>query len=266
MTFVPSELTGVWRRELITAPGFRDETTQVYWLQTRSWYADLRVPADRPLADVSSLGGYGVEDLARLARIQGFGGELTASADVCLWRRDLDFQPPGPIPDEGAYEIDGDVMIERGVHAEYEEVWRKAPGSDGPTAAFELVDDGAAPGRRGLLVVAGDHFICVLDRIGQPPQGASLSALAAEPGFDRAVLDMPICYGRVSGGWSVELASLPWLEGAPLWGHGVARLDQGGARLNWSLPQGERVFQLLDASVAEPQALAALLQLDGVSA
>lgn len=266
MSFVPLELTGVWRRELITAPGFRDEATQVYWLQTRSWYADLRVPADRPVARARSLDAYGKEDLARLALVQGFAGELTASADVCLWRRDLDFQPPGPIPDEGTYEIVGDVMIERGVHAEYEEIWRKVPGSDGPAAAFELTGDSAAPGRRGLLVVAGDHFMCVLDRVSGPPQGASLSAVAAEPGFDRTVFDMPICYGRVSGGWNVELASLPWLEGAPLWGNGVARFDEGGARLNWSFPEGERVFRLLDASAAEPEGLAALLQLDGVPA
>ena len=48
---VPPELTGLWRRELITTPHLSDSTTQVVWLQTSSWYVDLRVPEDTPAAD-----------------------------------------------------------------------------------------------------------------------------------------------------------------------------------------------------------------------
>lgn len=260
MSFVPPELTGLWRRELITGPGLRDDTTQVVWLQTRSWYADLRVPADRPLTRSQDLGQYGPEDLARLLQVQGFAGELAVTEDRCLWRRDLDFQPPGPLPDEGTYDIQGEVMIERGVHAEYEEVWRKAPDSKGAMFAFELVSDSAAPGRKGLLVVAGDHFMCVLDRLGPKLQGASLASLAADPDFDRSVLDMPICYGRISSGWRVALSSLPWLEGSPLWGGGTARFEPRDGRLRWRHARGERLFHLLDPPGAEAGAMPAWLQ------
>lgn len=256
MSVVPPELVGLWRRELITAPGMRDDTTQVVWLQTSSWYADLRVPAERPLTSSRDLAELDREDLGRLARVQGFAGELAASADRCLWRRDYDFQPPGPLPDEGSYDLQGAVMIERGVHAEYEEIWRKAPQSEGAAAAFGLASDSAAPGRRGLLVAAGDHFMCVLDRLGPPPTGRCLSDSVADPQFDRRVLDMPICYGRISTGWRVELSSLPWLEGEPLWGEGQARYEPDERRLIWRHSEGERVFRRLEASPSEAGDLA----------
>ncbi|MBV9512212.1 MAG: hypothetical protein JO303_18230, partial [Caulobacteraceae bacterium] len=88
---VPAEVMGLWRREVITAPGFRDETTQVVWLQTPRWYADLRVKADRPGPRApDGFAAYPDEALIALAGVQGFAGVLTASDGLCLWRRDLD--------------------------------------------------------------------------------------------------------------------------------------------------------------------------------
>ena len=46
-------MTGFNVREVITTPaGYRDETTRVFWLQTRSWYADLRVRGEHGMAVV----------------------------------------------------------------------------------------------------------------------------------------------------------------------------------------------------------------------
>ena len=70
--FVPPALTGVWRREVLTAPGRRDDTTRVFWLQTRSWYADIRVKADRPLRAAAGFADYDDAELVKLAASQGF--------------------------------------------------------------------------------------------------------------------------------------------------------------------------------------------------
>jgi hypothetical protein len=224
--FLPPELMGVWRREVITTPkGYRDETTKVLWLQTRTWYADLRVKADRPVkAGATGFADYDDAELIKLAAVQGFCGQLTAHGGVCLWRRDLDYQPPSGDLDEAKWAVKDDVMIEDGIHSDYQEIWRREPDTAAPLAAFELTQDPA--GRTGLLVVAGDYFTEVVDRAAPLPKGKPLVELVtAELAAGRREaaighLSMRISHGRIAGGggpWRVTLSSFPWLEGRSIW-------------------------------------------------
>lgn len=252
---VPPEVTGVWRRERITAPGgYLDDTTRVCWVQSLSWYGDIRVRADAPRRPgATSFADYSDAELVELARSQGFAGQLTVTPQMCAWRRDLDYQPPGPVPDEGTWTIDGDVLVEGGIHAEYEEIWRLEPESGGLRAAF------AREGGPGLLVIAGDHFLMMRGR-GAPLAGESLAALVeAELAAGRRsaaedLLSMPIAYGRIGERWRVSLSTLPWLEGRSLW-NAPPELDGGRLRL----PEGE-TWSLLEAD-APPDRLAALFAL-----
>ncbi|WP_304177478.1 hypothetical protein [Phenylobacterium aquaticum] len=220
--FVPPDLNGLWRREVITTPaGYRDETTRVLWLQTRSWYADLRVRADRPSRPgATGFADYTDAELIGLAAQQGFAGELTAQDGVCLWRRDLDFQPPSADPDEATYAVEGEVMIEDGIHSEYQEIWRREADSTAPLSAYRLVEDMAVPARAGLLVIGGSHFLEILDRPTPLPAGDSLAAIvtAALAVGDRAAaeaaLSLRICFGRIEDGVGrILLSTFPWLEG-----------------------------------------------------
>lgn len=215
---VPAEITGVWRRERITTPdGLNDVATRVYWVQSLSWYGDIRLRADVPRrAGATRFADFSDAELVELARTEGFAGQLSVTPDLCAWRRDLDFQPPGPVPDEGTWALSGDTLIERGVHVAYEEIWRLEPDSGGLRAAF------APAGGQGLLVIAGDHFLMTGGRH-KDPRGESLADLvASELAAGRraeaeALLDMPIAYGRVGAGWRVSLSTLPWREGQTLW-------------------------------------------------
>lgn len=249
MSPVPAPLRGLWRREVITAPGFRDETTKVLWLQTASWYADIRVPADRPGARGAGFGGYSDAELVSLARIQGFAGELSATDDVCFWRRDLDHQPAGPIPDEARYTVDGDVMVEDGIHADYQEIWRREPGAGGGFAAFRREGGG------GLMVLAGKHLLEFVARPGSAPEGPSLANLleqalaAGDRAGAEALLATRIRYARAEGGgWWVELSSLPWLEGQPMWSGSALAFDPAAGRLHVEGPDGPERWTLIDAS------------------
>ena len=249
MSYVPAELTGLWRREVITAPGVRDETSRVLWLQARSWYADIRVPIDRPGGEGRrGFADYSEAELVELARIQGFAGELTAADGVCLWRRDLDHQPPGADPDEARFSVSGEVMVEDGIHADYQEIWRREPQSQAPLAAFRLKRD--PQGREGLLILGGRHMLEFVARPGPAPQGASLQALverelaAGRRPAAEALLSTRIRYMTRSadGGWTTVLSSLPWLEGAPV----RPRLDTTGGRL--AIGEETGVWSLLDAT------------------
>jgi len=220
---VPPELTGLWRRELITTPHLSDTTTQVVWLQTSSWYVDLRVPEDTPAADGrTTLACFKDDELRSLARIEGFAGELSVGAGVCAWRRDLDRQPPAATPDEGRFALQGDVMIEDGIHLPYREVWRREPMSQRPLLAFRR--DADLDGREGLLMIGGDHLLEFVTRPGPPPKaGATLADLVAEAlaaGRRQEALTLlmdRIRYARwVEGRWETQLCSLPWMQAAVL--------------------------------------------------
>jgi hypothetical protein len=252
---VPIPLRGLWRREAITLPsGESDTTTHVMWLQARSWYVDIRVPADRPRhSGARGFADFTDAELVRLAEVQGFAGELSAAADVCFWRRDHDYQPPGPFPDEGAYRIDGSVMIEDGVHAAYREVWWREPEGQGDSAAFRL----DAPAG-GLLVIGGDCFMEIEGRAAPLPAGETLAAIVqAELDTGRravaeAHLSLRICYGRINGGrvpWEVQLCTLPWLEGRSLLGP-EALYDAVAGRLETRMDGRPLSWSLLDASAA----------------
>lgn len=255
--FVPSDLTGLWRREVITTPaGYRDETTKVFWLQTRSWYADLRVRADRPARpDASSFADYTDAELIHLASVQGFAGQLTAANGVCLWRRDLDYQPPSSDPDEARFAVEGEVMIEDGIHSDYQEIWRREAMSLTPLVAFSLTEDTARPGRTGLLVVAGGHFLEIQDRDIPLPAGEKLlgivtTALAAgRRDAAIAALSMRISCGRIdSGRWTVTLSSLPWLEGRDLWDGETLAADMAAGTLRRATSAGEQLWTLVDTT------------------
>lgn len=248
--FVPADLTGLWRREVITTPaGYRDETTRVLWLQTCSWYADIRVPADRPTpAGATGFADFSDAELLQLAAIQGFAGQLSAADGVCLWRRDLDHQPPGDLLDEARFAVDGEVMIEDGIHADYQEIWRREAGSAGPLAAFQLTSDPA--GRNGFLVIAGDHFIEFVDRPLPLPHGKSLAEIVGmalttgRRSTAEQLLSTRISHGRIGDGWKVALSSLPWLEGAPLWPESPRFLADQGV-----LQTPHQTWTLLDSSL-----------------
>lgn len=258
---VPATLTGLWRREVITAPGLRDETTQVVWLQTGRWYVDLRIEADRPGPAASDgFAAYDDAALLALARTQGFAGQFSVSRETCLWRRDLDHQPPGPLPDEARYSVDGEVMVEDGIHVDYQEIWRRAPDSNGPVAAFRRE---ATDGRSGLLVVAGRHMMELVARPGPPPEGDSLSTLVGQAlvegrrGQAEALLDTQIRYAtRERGVWLVRLSSLPWLEGRAMWASDEVGYADG--RLNVPFREGRAAWTLIDSNL-EPEALAMLI-------
>ena len=217
---VPPELTGLWRREVITTPaGYRDETTAVLWLQTRSWYADIRIEADRPKREgAAGFADYTDAELIQMAAVQGFAGELTATGNVCLWRRDLDYQPPNDTADEATFAVKDGVMIEDGIHSAYQEIWRQeAPGAT-PLAAYSLASEA-----KGLLVIAGDYFLEIRDRATPLAPAESLTAYVTEAlatgKRDAAIaaLSMRICHGKISGSArTVTLSSYPWLEGADL--------------------------------------------------
>jgi hypothetical protein len=218
---VPDAYLGVWNRTLLETPNRRDECSLVMWLQTPRWHADLRIPAERPdFSGVNHLTDCDDEQLAWLARQQGFCGFTKVEGERCTWHRQLDFQPANGSRDIGRMVFDGERVIETGVESDYLEIWERLPHSRGGTAALELVvERSELPSRPAWLFVAGDCFMFVRGRAHSLPNAIDLSSLIVQVRPSRAQLldwlNVEISFGHRSGAtpWRIEHSTLPFREG-----------------------------------------------------
>ena len=211
---VPPAYTGVWQRKLLRTPKIEDTTTQVFWMQTPSWHADIRVPASRPAFEgKSALDQLNKSELMELAKQQGFCGTTVVDGNICRWLRKYDFQPPSGANDIGRMEFDGpDRVFEYGVEAEYFEIWERLPGSNGKTFAMRESDDPLS-----MLLGAGEYVMSVRPRTASLPVASDLVTLATGKNGQvlRDILDFEISLGRrvTADEWKIELSTLPWRQG-----------------------------------------------------
>lgn len=205
MTPVPAHYLGVWQRTLLTTTsGVHDTTTQVYWLQTASLFADLRIPVPAPRSP------------AELASQAGFAGVTAIDGELCQWHRAIDFQPPSGRDDIGHMHFERpDYLLEDGLDGSYHEVWERLPESLGRNWGVWLA---AFDGRQGCLLLAGDYFLFAACRAEQLPHGESLASLL-EQGRGGRLLSFELSFGRHQGGaqpWHIELSTLPGRSGQTL--------------------------------------------------
>ena len=219
---LPAWLMGVWSREWIERLGARTSTFTVRYLQTPSWFGDVRFPIDRPkFTGAASLADLTDAQLRRLAKQRGFVGRTTADGLTATWHHEVDFQPNDGGADVGRVELAGPGrMYEHALDSSYTEHWWSLSGGDG---RFLTVRVDRAGRLDQLLVVAGDHFYYARNRAKDLPAAASLEALIASTKATRAqiigYLDCELSVGRIRGGavpWEIQYSTLPWREGRHL--------------------------------------------------
>jgi hypothetical protein len=209
---------GAWQRDWIRRHGgAQDATVTVRYVQTPTVFGDIRIRRDRPaFPGAGSFADLSDDQLAALARQNGFAGYTTLDGANATWHREIDFQPSGG-EDIGRIELAGHgKMYEHALDDSYVESW-SAIGSDG--GAFFAVRVARANRVEHLLAVAGDHFVYARARANPLPTADSLSDAIAKNHATRdvviAYLDCEISYGTTRG-WQVEHSTLPWREGKRL--------------------------------------------------
>ena len=193
---VPAAYRGVWQRTLLETPEGRDTTTQVHWLQTEGWHADLRVPAG--IDPATSAGRALLQGFCGLTRItHGVNGQ----PDICTWHRHWDVQPPRSTPDAGYMVFEtSERVIETGVHGRYLEVWERLPGSTGPYAAQAELD-GQGQHTGAMRFTAGRYTLTVRPRRAAWPADLRPDETLAElvqrhPGAADALLDFELVFSE----------------------------------------------------------------------
>ena len=211
--------TGAWQRDWIRRHGgASDSKVTVRYVQTPSAFGDVRIPKDRPdTTGAASFADLSDDQLAALARQNGFAGYTTVDGVNATCHHELDFQPSGGESDIGRIEPDGEgKMLEHALDDSYVESW-SAIGRDG--GKFFVVKVARGDRVDQLLAVAGEHFVYARARATPLPAADSIADAIAKnhPTRDTiiAYLDCEISYGTVPG-WHVELSTLPWQEGKRL--------------------------------------------------
>lgn len=212
---VPAAYRGLWERTLLERYGTGtltdDRPARVFWLQTESWHADLRIPLERPdFGGIEELADCRDDQLAFLAGQEGFCGLTRVEGRVCTWARLFDLRP-GTMLDAARMDPREGLLIEHGIAEAYREEWTLVAGSrgDGLASTAERSADGA------LVLTAGDWRVVVTPRPVAPPAVDPYQPIAK---CDRAALlwraglALTLCR-RVDGGWRVEHATHPWQEG-----------------------------------------------------
>lgn len=244
---VPDRYLGVWQRTLLrTADGFEDRTTRVFWLQTESLHADIRVPGRLP------------RTLQQRSAQAGFAGVTEVDGDLCRWHRWLDFHPGSP-EDVGRMSfVSADEVHERALDGSYLEVWKRLPDSIGPTEALWLSD--AEPGgRRACLLRAGDYFLFAASRPQPLTNDVPLGEQVATCSADEAeqLLAMELSFGRIdfSGhSWRIELSTVPGRSGKAL----LLNPDPQARLSDWPVQRLARLGVYPPAGGWRPAALAGL--------
>ena len=216
---LPSWLPGVWSREWIEERGVRSSTFDVHYLQTPTFFGDVRLPLDRPkFPHAASFRDLTDEELRALAQQRGFTGRTTMAGAIATWHHEIDFQPPDGIDDVDRLErIAVERMHENGLDGSYTESWRSI--SDGEERFLVIRTERAGRPAR-ILLAAGDHFLYVRNRPNDLPEADSLDVLIAASRASRAqiirYLDCEFSAGRVRNGsipWEIQHSTLPWREG-----------------------------------------------------
>lgn len=166
---IPPELRGAWRRVGLLIDGVRQvEYTDVLWLQTADWYADIRLRVDPDTPPPAP---------ARLSRETAFAGTARWDEPRLTWEHVLDASPSASIDSSPLTWADGMVIEEFTIRAGGREVpvveeWMRMADDAAPSSA--------TVGQRDVEIRVGRWAIRVRDERPDGPFVATRSQRGPE--------------------------------------------------------------------------------------
>jgi len=219
-TDVPEHYVGAWRK--------RSDTECAFWLQSHRLHASLTIPITRPdFAGRQSWADFSDQELLELTHQAGVAGACIAQGDILHRRRQIDYLPRRGEPHLRRMRRSGMLLAEETLDSRDACVWESLADAQQEIVALRFQDAGIGQDsddqRKGYLLVVGNYFLFVRDRLVFTQQAASLAILAEYKMRDRAqrieLLDFEISFGtRTTGAapWMIQLSTLPFREGQPL--------------------------------------------------
>lgn len=242
----PRNLLGAFRRKSISfCTGVTDETTVVYWLQSKSFSIDLRLTeaAATPLTDR-----------------QGWIGDTLWDGDTrqLSWQIARSYQPSNQWPEPAMLSFVGNCVLEFAPSGAYVEDWRQKS-SRGPLLGLRLVSmiderTGVEHAMDGGLLLAGEHAAFAQSRLPRIDEAigraASLeAALAADIATPEEVESYEVSVAI--GGSIITHSTQPHRMGEPV-GAGNFSIRLDGKVAQERLVAGDPCVLLYDIDVFEP--------------
>ncbi|RXZ31004.1 hypothetical protein D9O50_17760 [Oxalobacteraceae bacterium CAVE-383] len=227
---VPDWMMGLYRRHCIAfADGTSDTETQVFWLQSRNFSIDLRLPRNNGLvAAAKPWAQYAEAELRVLGQYEGWVAQSVWDGKQLVWREPTALQLHDRWPEPAPLQRVGNCMIEFAPSGIYVEDWRLQPSKPGPLIGLRLTEERELAGgklrhRGGGLIVSGDYAGLVLGRAQEPEQTQEplLRHVLAAAG-DAAALgrlfnfETSIARGSMASGYEVTHSTLPGRAGQAL--------------------------------------------------
>ena len=172
-TAVPDWMTGTFKRRCISfANGLSDIDTHVFWLQSRNFSIDLRLPIEtEQLAADCRLDTITAQQLAVLAQYQGWccPSVWDETSQQLSWQAGSSLQLHTQWPEPGILKRVGNCMMEFCPSDMYMEDWRLQNMQDGPLLGMYLEQEynphtGQQYHAGGGLIINGDYAALVLGR------------------------------------------------------------------------------------------------------
>jgi hypothetical protein len=229
---VPDWLLGCFRRHSIMfSNGLADTKTQVYWLQSRNFTIDIRLPINAELLAAKPLVNYTEQELLQLADYEGFSANTVWSSEMLSWQdADAALQIHNRWTEPATLKRVGNCMIEFCPSDAYIEDWRLQSSNPGPLIGLRLIeerelDSDIVRHKGGGLIVCGDYAGLVLGRaeaVTKPSLETTLKEMVAQAGGNIPTLtklfnfETSVAHGSLEKGFSVKHSTLASRLGSDL--------------------------------------------------
>ncbi len=181
---VPDWMLGCFKRYCISfANGETDLDTHVFWVQSRNFTIDLRLPKVDELVPPKALADYSLKEIENLANYEGWEALCDWHNDQLAWRdTEASLQLHNRWTEPGILKRTGNCLIEFSPSNAYVEDWRLQPSRPGPLIGLRLIEERDFHTQQirhkgGGLIICGDYAGLVLGRA----QPLSPGSTAIEP-------------------------------------------------------------------------------------
>ncbi|MDB5726333.1 MAG: hypothetical protein JWQ16_3087 [Novosphingobium sp.] len=242
----PRNLLGLFRRKSISfCTGVTDETTVVYWIQSKTFSIDLRLPEAAATL---------------LTERQGWVGDTLwdEATRELSWQIARSYQPSNQWPEPARLSFIGNCVLEFAPSGAYVEDWRQKS-SSGPYLGLRLVSmfnetTGRESPMDGGLVIAGEHAAFARSRLPEIDNALQRATSLDEALADAIVTEAQIESYEVSvaiGGDVITYSTQPYRLGETI-GPGDFSVRPDGRVVQERLVGGDLCVLVYEVDVFEP--------------
>ena len=167
-TGVPDWMIGVYKRNIISFyNGKSDNTTDVFWMQSRTFTIDLRLPKSR--IDKKNLDNYSKDELKEIGNYEGFLADSIYNGEELSWEGGISYHNRNKYPEPALLKKVGNCLLEFCPSNAYVEDWRLQNSDDDYLIGLELIEElniskNEIIRNSGGLIIAGEYAALCLGR------------------------------------------------------------------------------------------------------